>query len=324
MRISLYIILIISQSLHAAKLKLSQGDTQTYQLNDDTYLYQKPKFWDFTKNIKEGHSYLFDISFSKKSIPYWGAIALSTGITYIYDEDILRETQSLGRKLNIPNRDNTKTAASIGGVAILRVPTDVGSTLYYIGDGWTQLAIINSFLGYGLVNDDYRSMQVAKQITYGLLMSSLGVQVLKRTTGRQSPYVSTHKRGNWRFFPNQNDYNKNVSSYDAFPSGHVTTAMMTFTVIAENYPEYKYIKPVGYTLISLLAFQMVNNGVHWASDYPLALGLGYVYGKTAAYFGRDKRNNEYKLNSTTKNTSYQITPIVLQYKGLGINYTYSY
>ena len=318
------LIFLLTQSVHAEKLTPSYTELQSFNLNDDTYLYQKPHFWDFTKNIKEGHSYLFDLSFNKESIPYWGAIALSTGITYIYDEDILRETQSLGRRLNIPNRDNTKTAASIGSVAVLRVPTDLGSTLYYIGDGWTQLAIINSFLGYGLINNNYRSMQVAKQITYGLIMSSIGVQVLKRTTGRESPYVSTHKRGNWRLFPNQNDYNKNVSSYDAFPSGHVTTAMMTFTVIAENYPEYKYIKPVGYTLISLLAFQMVNNGVHWASDYPLALGLGYVYGKTAAYFGREKTNAKYKIKPTTKKTSYYLTPIVMQNKGLGVNYIYSY
>jgi hypothetical protein len=57
--------------------------------------------------------------------------------------------------------------------------------------------------------------------------------------------------------------------------------MMTTTVISGNYPDNHYIKPVGYTLISLLAFQMVNNGAHWASDYPLALGIGYTVGKIA-------------------------------------------
>ena len=32
-----------------------------------------------------------------------------------------------------------------------------------------------------------------------------------------------------------------VSSYDAFPSGHLAVCMTTFTVISENYPEYKMI-----------------------------------------------------------------------------------
>jgi hypothetical protein len=31
---------------------------------------------------------------------------------------------------------------------------------------------------------------------------------------------------------------------------------------------------------------MVNNGVHWASDYPLAVGIGAVIGKTVAARGR--------------------------------------
>ncbi len=31
-----------------------------------------------------------------------------------------------------------------------------------------------------------------------------------------------------------------------------------------------------------LMFQMVNNGVHWWSDYPLGLFIGYTVGKVVA------------------------------------------
>ena len=31
---------------------------------------------------------------------------------------------------------------------------------------------------------------------------------------------------------------------------------------------------------------MMNNGVHWASDYPLALGMGYLIGKISANYGK--------------------------------------
>lgn len=76
-------------------------------------------------------------------------------------------------------------------------------------------------------------------------------------------------------------YFRDVQKYDAFPSGHLATAMLTLTVISENYSEYALIKPVGYSLMALLAFQMMNNGVHWMSDYPLALAIGTVFGKSA-------------------------------------------
>jgi hypothetical protein len=115
----------------------------------------------------------------------------------------------------------------------------------------------------------------------GLLAVGLVTQSLKHLTGRESPLVRTEPRGAWRWFPNQLDYFRNVPKYDAFPSGHLATAMLTVTVISENYPEYVFIKPLGYSLMGLLAFQMLNNGVHWLSDYPLALAIGYVFGKSA-------------------------------------------
>jgi hypothetical protein len=83
----------------------------------------------------------------------------------------------------------------------------------------------------------------------------------------------------WRLLPDQADYLNHVSKYDAFPSGHLATAMMCVTVIAGNYPEHKYIKPLGYSLMTVVGFQMLNNGVHWASDYPLGLAIGYSFGK---------------------------------------------
>jgi len=54
--------------------------------------------------------------------------------------------------------------------------------------------------------------------------------------------------------------------------------------------EYKFIKPLGYSLMTILAFQMLNNGVHWASDYPLALAMGYSLGMLATSQGRIEVN----------------------------------
>jgi len=57
---------------------------------------------------------------------------------------------------------------------------------------------------------------------------------------------------------------------------------MCLSVISYNYPEKKYIKPLGYSLLTLLSFQMINNGVHWASDYPLGFAIGWGIGRAIA------------------------------------------
>lgn len=58
--------------------------------------------------------------------------------------------------------------------------------------------------------------------------------------------------------------------------------MATPTVIAKNYPEIKWIKPVGYSLLGLTAFNMISSKVYCVSEYPIAILIGYVIGRNAA------------------------------------------
>jgi hypothetical protein len=168
------------------------------------------------------------------------------------------------------------------------VPDNLNSTMYFIGDGWTHLTVAGSFMAYGLVKRDNRAAQTASQIGESILTTGIVVQAIKRSTGRQSPFVATKPRGEWHLFPSFARYQSRVPNYDAYPTGHMATAMATVTVIADNYPEYRFVKPVGYTLIGLLGFSMLNNGVHWASDYPLGVALGYAFAKIAVRNGRTR------------------------------------
>src|SRR5205085_9149395 len=95
--------------------------------------------------------------------------------------------------------------------------------------------------------------------------------------------VATSPTGRWAIFPDQVDYAKRVPHYDAFPSGHVATALSTLTVIAENYPDQKWIRWIGYPVIAALGIGMVAEGIHWWSDYPLSIVLGYSFGKLLAH-----------------------------------------
>ncbi|HEX2865778.1 MAG TPA: phosphatase PAP2 family protein [Ignavibacteriales bacterium] len=152
-----------------------------------------------------------------------------------------------------------------------------------IGDGRTQFALAAGFAAYGFIGSNNRALRTASQIVEAVLASGAVVQVLKHMTGRQSPYVSSQSGGVWRFFPNQIKYHKHVPEYDAYPSGHIATSMAAFVVIAENYPEYKWIKPVSYSLGALICIGMANKGIHWYSDYPLGIALGYAFGKMIAH-----------------------------------------
>ena len=118
------------------------------------------------------------------------------------------------------------------------------------------------------------------------VVMGLSTQLLKRVFGRESPFRATQSGGKWKPFTNWGTYQKNVSHYDAFPSGHMATLMASVVVLSENYPERRWIKPIGYSIMSLVGLAMMNNGVHWASDYPMAIGLGYVVGKVTVKMNR--------------------------------------
>ncbi len=82
--------------------------------------------------------------------------------------------------------------------------------------------------------------------------------------------------------PSIKEYQKNQPKYYSFPSGHLSTATAVVTVIANNYPDIKWIKPLGYSLLGILGFSLVNEGMHWYSDFPLAFLLGYSLGNIIA------------------------------------------
>lgn len=164
-----------------------------------------------------------------------------------------------------------------------RTVADVSNFFVSLGDGKSQFALGGAFAAYGLLKSDNRALRTGSQIVQAVLASGTVVQVLKHITGRESPFVRTSPRGTWRFFPNQIDYLKHVPVYDAFPSGHICTALATVIVIAENYPETTWIRPVGYVISGLVGVGMVNRGIHWYSDYPLGLAIGYAFGMIAAH-----------------------------------------
>ncbi|MCE7935130.1 MAG: phosphatase PAP2 family protein [Chlorobi bacterium CHB2] len=151
-----------------------------------------------------------------------------------------------------------------------------------MGDGKFQFGIAAAFGLYGFVASDQRALRTASQTVEVILSCGAVVQLLKHITGRESPVVTTTPTGRWKFFPNQIEYHKHVPHYDAFPSGHIATALATLTVVADNYPEATWIKYIGYPAVTLVGVGLVATSIHWWSDIPLGLALGWSFGKLVA------------------------------------------
>lgn len=236
-----------------------------------------------------------EVSFSKESLPYWGAVLSSTALLYHYDEQLLDGAQDDGRKFGIGNEDNTKAFIRAGGQDLLRLPTDMGSFLYFLGDGWMHGGIAAGFLAAGHFGDNNYHWNTGAMIFHGMFVSTILNQTLKRSFGRESPFVKTKERGAWKMFPSFNEYNTNTARYDAMPSGHVMTTALTFTILGERYPKHSTaIYSTGAVWAGALMWQMMNNGVHWASDYPLGIAMGIVTGKMATKLAqRKEKANEF-------------------------------
>jgi hypothetical protein len=260
-----------------------------------TYHYDRPGQLRWLLHIPRDVVQFPGTYFKRENVPAFIGIALASAGLYAADEGIYHGAQQFGRFLGLDPAD-AKTdlfyiPVRLGSTKVpleMQVPANLNSTFYFLGDGWTHLTIASSFLAYGIIKKDNRASQTATQLGEAILSTGLVVQALKRTTGRQSPFRSTQDRGRWFFLPTYNTYQNNVSNFDAFPTGHLATAMATVTVIAENYPEYHFIRPVGYGLMGVLGYAMLNNGVHWASDYPLGIALGYGFAKIAVRNGRTR------------------------------------
>lgn len=248
------------------------------------YRYVRPRLFHAITDVPMALVVSSREAFRIRHVPTMVAVVASTAALIAADEPVLDETRRFARRVGLPQ--NHPSANLRVGPFKQPFPTTIGSGLYFLGDGMTSMFLATGFAVRGSLADDTRARRTASEVVEALLAAGTVTQVLKHVAGRQTPSEATVPRGRWRPFPKLSDYNTNVPAYDAFPSGHLATTMATLTVVAMNYPEHKFIWPVSSAAMGVLSFTMMNNGVHWASDYPLALAIGGVVGKVVVARGR--------------------------------------
>jgi membrane-associated phospholipid phosphatase len=214
-------------------------------------------------NLPDDWSTAGGLAVREQSLPTLLSVGAATGVLLLTDHATFHASRTFYRN----HRFVQKTS----------------DVLVRFGEGTTHIGIAAGFAVYGWLGKDERAVRTASEITEALLATGITVQLLKRMTGRQSPQMALGGTGHWRPFPSLAGYQRSQPSYYSFPSGHIATAMATLTVIAENYPEQHWIRPVGYGVLAGLGISLVNIRYHWFSDLPLGMLLGYTFGRIAAH-----------------------------------------
>lgn len=246
-------------------------------------VYTKPRFFSFVTDIPKDFAGFTKNSFKKKQVKDWAILAGSTAFLFLADQSIANTVQTNFRKVGIHGEEDFSPIIQLklGGkkTNIGKLPNNLNTAFYNFGQGSSTMLFAAGFFVLGKIKKDNRALHTASQLTEAFITLGAATQLIKYATGRENPNDATATRGRWRPFPSWSDFQNNKSRYDAFPSGHLATFVSTVTIIGENYPEIKWIKPVGYSIAAMICLSMINNGVHWASDYPLGFALGYGFGK---------------------------------------------
>jgi PAP2 superfamily len=231
-----------------------------YETNFDNQV--NIKWYQTFSNIPRDELGFFTENFKSENLPEYISIGLLTGALVSYDQNSWTYTKKINSRSSF-----------------LR---NFSKNYVLLGNGGAQFLISGLFASYGFLSNDERAIRTASNITEAVLSTGLLIQILKRITGRESPAAATYKTGIWDLFPGINEYQGDQPKFYSFPSGHLATATATLTVIANNYPEVKWIKPIGYSILGLLGFSLVCQGMHWYSDLPLAFIIGTSMGNIIA------------------------------------------
>jgi len=256
--------------------------TQIYIKANKILSFQRPRFYPCITHIPNDIFQIAKSPFYKKNWIIVSSIATSTLLLSYRDQPIIDWVKETSNEINLDPTTKYKDALKVGETRIIKIPQNFNSACYQLGEGGTSMMVAGGLLIYGKIKNSWRDIQTSYDLieTFGTM--GVTTQLLKRISGRESPFKSTQAGGKWSPLPSFSAYQNHTPTYDAFPSGHLATMVATVTVLHENYPEKKWIQPLGISLIGLTGWAMMNTEVHWLSDYPLAIAVGYLSGKITA------------------------------------------
>ncbi|MCF8301985.1 MAG: phosphatase PAP2 family protein, partial [Bacteroidales bacterium] len=161
----------------------------------------------------------------------------SAGVAYAYDKDI--------REFFLSHQNSTTKQLTN------YVFEPLGNPLYWAG------AIGATYL-IGEISDDANTRAFALTSGKALALNGLFTLAGKHLTHRARPFQGEK--------PDPDNWNGPFKNwrFDAFPSGHTSTAFTMATVFSEYYKEEKWVAPVAYTLAAFAGLSRIHDDKHWA------------------------------------------------------------
>lgn len=177
---------------------------QYYPGETDSIGYSKPKPFRFVTGVPASFAESARLTCSKKSILPVSLIAASTLLLLPFDQDITNGVNRFSNYIHLsPDRKyETLWGFNLGSTKVkpYEIPQNINSVLYTLGEGSTSVFLTGGFFVYGKVKKDYRASQTASDIMQAQLAVGVITQLLKRVSGRESPFSSTAAGGGMATF----------------------------------------------------------------------------------------------------------------------------
>ena len=162
---------------------------------------------------------------------------------------------------------------------------DLANIFEPFGNGIITIPTLAAFYIFGHFDENYKAKRTALIATESFLITGLYTTILKVTLGRHRPSTGS----------SSTTFDGFTTDHKSFPSGHTSTAFAIATVVANEYEETPYIKPISYGIATLTGLSRINDEKHWASDVFFGAALGYFTSKTILYLHDNRKGQHFTI-----------------------------
>jgi hypothetical protein len=250
---------------------LKMSDSRTYTSSPR----KRERLRDSQNRLELDRNYFYgilsDIEYTATSPLRWddsdwmtaGWVAGGTGLLLILDEEI---------------RDGFEDSRS-------STTDDLANVFEPFGNGAFSVPALAAFYIFGHFDENEKAKRTALIATESFLITGLYTTVLKVAFGRHRPSTGDSAAS----------FDGFTTDHNSFPSGHTSTAFAIATVVANEYEETPYIKPISYGLATLTGLSRMNDEKHWASDVFFGAALGYFTSKTLLRLHSNKKGQHFTI-----------------------------
>ena len=167
-----------------------------------------------------------------------------------------------------------------------RTVSKISPIVTQLGEGTTSLGVFGGLLLYGYATSDASAKKSGIIGLESFALSGATTQLLKHLFSRERPSAATRAGGRFQrpfsYFRQYSGKKRGFSNFDAFPSGHTSTAFAAATTLSDVY-QRPWVPYVAYGTASAVAISRITERTHWASDCFVGALIGIFSTKTVEW-----------------------------------------